>query len=117
MKNQSFGARLGFALNGISCALRSENSFRIQLVAACGALAVLIWQRPPPLWWAIIALTVMSVLAAELFNTALEHLVDHLHPDQHPRIKIVKDCAAGAVLLLSVGALCVAAAFLWQVMR
>ncbi len=116
MKNQSFNIRLGFALNGIVCALRSENSFRIQIVAACGALAVLLWQKPPPIWWAVIALTVAAVLAAELFNTALEHLVDHLHPELHPRIKIVKDCAAGAVLLLSACALCVAAAFVWQVL-
>ncbi len=107
---------MGFALNGIACALRSENSFRIQIVAACGALAVLIWQRPAPIWWAIIGLTVAAILAAELFNTAMEHLVDHLHPERHPRIKVVKDCAAGAVLLLCAGALCVAAAFVWQVM-
>jgi diacylglycerol kinase (ATP) len=48
------------------------------------------------------------VIAAELINTALEHLADHLHPEQHPRIKIVKDCAAAAVLILSIGALWVA---------
>ena len=52
---------------------------------------------------------VSLVIAAELINTALEHLVDHLHPEQHPRIKIVKDCAAAAVLILSIGALWVAA--------
>jgi undecaprenol kinase len=53
----------------------------------------------------------MVVLAMELVNTAVEHLADHLHPDQHPRIKIVKDCAAAAVLVTSLGALCVAVAF------
>ena len=51
---------------------------------------------------------VSLVIAAELINTALEHLADHLHPEQHPRIKIVKDCAAAAVLILSAGALWVA---------
>ena len=51
---------------------------------------------------------VSLVIAAELTNTALEHLTDHLHPEQHPRIKIVKDCAAAAVLIISVGALWVA---------
>jgi undecaprenol kinase len=34
-----------------------------------------------------------------LFNTALEHLADHLHPETHPQIQIVKDCAAAAVLV------------------
>jgi len=64
-----------------------------------------------PLWWAMIVVTLMVVLAAELINTAVEHLADHLHPDQHPRIKIVKDCAAAAVLIASIGAIGVAAAF------
>jgi diacylglycerol kinase (ATP) len=69
--------------------------------------------RPAPLWWAIVALTVALVLAAELINTAIECLADHLHPDEHPRIKVVKDCAAAAVLVVSVGAVAVAAAFVY----
>ena len=69
---------------------------------------------PPPLWWAIAALTIAFVLAAELFNTAVEGLADHLHPDQHPAIKAVKDCAAAAVLVASAAALAVAAAFVYD---
>ena len=46
-------------------------------------------------------------VAPMLFNTALESLIDHLHPEMHPAIKIAKDCAAGAVLLLSGGAVIV----------
>lgn len=114
MKNQSFLMRFGFALQGLQHALRGERSFRIQLLAALAVLIVLSITRPAPLWWALIALTVMAVLAAELFNTALEHLADHLHPDRHPRIKIVKDCAAAAVLITTFGALAVAAAFAWS---
>ena len=77
-------------------------------------LVGLVMVRPSPAWCAVMILTVAMVLAAELFNTALEHLADHLHPEQHPRIKIVKDCAAGAVLVISLGALCVAGAFVWE---
>ena len=43
---------------------------------------------------------------AELANTALETLADHLHPDHHPEIGVAKDVAAGAVLvatLLTIG--------------
>lgn len=71
-------------------------------IAALLGLAVV---RPALLWWALVGAMVALVLAAELFNTALEHLVDHLHPEPHPRIKVVKDCAAAAVLVLSLGAL------------
>jgi undecaprenol kinase len=111
VKNLSFQKRLAFALNGLIVALRSENSFRIHVLATVFVLGVLMWRRPQPLWWAIIFITLMVVLAMELVNTAVEHLADHLHPDQHPRIKIVKDCAAAAVLVTSLGALCVAVAF------
>jgi undecaprenol kinase len=112
MKNRSFRDRLGFAIAGIVHTIRSENSFRVHVLATCAVLVALIVLRPAPLWWAVLLLTVALVLGAELINTALEHLVDHLHPEQHPRIKLVKDCAAGAVLVFSIGALGIAAAFL-----
>jgi diacylglycerol kinase (ATP) len=78
------------------------------LVVVILALAYL---RPPAVWWALVSLCAAVVLAAELFNTALEHLADHLHPEQHPQIRIVKDCAAAAVLCAAVGAVGVGVAF------
>jgi diacylglycerol kinase (ATP) len=60
-------------------------------------------------------LTIGFVLAGEIFNTAIEVLADHLHPEQHPAIRAVKDCAAGAVLVASIAALAVAAAFVYDV--
>jgi diacylglycerol kinase (ATP) len=38
-------------------------------------------------------------------NSALEALVDQLHPERHPEIRVIKDMAAGSVLLASIGAL------------
>ncbi len=109
-KNRPFRVRLGFAFKGLGFALRSENSLKFQasvFVAVVVALAIL---RPAPLWWAIVLFAGCAVLAAELFNTALEHLIDHLHPDVHPQIRIVKDCAAAAVLLTVLGAVAVGVA-------
>jgi diacylglycerol kinase (ATP) len=110
MKNRRFHHRLGFAISGIISTLRTENSFRTQVLAAIAIVASLAWLRPDPLWWAIVALTIAVVLAAELLNTAIERLADHVHPERHPDIKLVKDCAAAAVLIASLGALCVALA-------
>jgi len=115
MKNLSFYQRLRFAVTGIAYALHAERSFRTQTVAAVGAVVALVWLRPAPVWWALVLLTNALVLAAELFNTAVEVLADHLHPEQHPRIKLMKDCAAGAVLTASVGALCVAGALFVEI--
>jgi undecaprenol kinase len=115
MKNQAFLRRLTFALAGLAMAFRGEHSFKTQIAASAAVIAVLLWQQPPPFWWAIGALTVGFVLAAELVNTALEALADHLHPEQHPAIRAVKDYAAGAVLVASIAALAVAAAFVYDV--
>jgi diacylglycerol kinase (ATP) len=117
MKNLSFAARLRFAIAGLAYAVAAERSIRTQLLAVAAVLGALLYWRPAPVWWALVLLVSAAVLAAELFNTAVERLADQLHPQQHPQIRVVKDCAAAAVLVLSVGALCVAAALavsLWR---
>ncbi len=117
MKNQSFAARARFALAGLAYAARAERSLRTQLLALLLALAALAWWRPAPVWWALVLLISSAVLAAELINTAIERLADQLHPQQHPQIRVAKDCAAAAVLVLSAGALCVAAALAYSLWR
>lgn len=112
MKNQPFHKRLGFAFHGIAAAWRAEMSFRQQCMATLAVFAVLAWRRPEALWWALLLLNCGMVLAAELFNSALENTLDHLHPQHHPAVKIAKDCAAAAVLMLSISAVCVFIAFL-----
>jgi diacylglycerol kinase (ATP) len=113
MKNRPFHQRLNFAIAGLLAAFRSEHSFRFHTLAAAGVLGMLLYFKPAPLWWAILMLAVAAVMAAELFNTAMEHLADLLHPDQHPQIKLVKDCAAAAVLVATLAALGVGAAFVY----
>lgn len=110
-KNLPFAKRLGFALAGLAHAVRGERSLQIQLAVLLGVLAVMAYLRPPALWWALVSLAAALVLAAELFNTAIEHLADHVHPELHPQIRLVKDCAAAAVLCAAVGAVGVAVAF------
>jgi undecaprenol kinase len=110
-KNQSLPARLRFALHGLAHALRGEQSVRLQAAAFAAVLVTLLVLRPAPLWWALALLASALVIAAELLNTALEELADHLHPEAHARIRLVKDCAAGAVLVAVLGALGVACAF------
>jgi undecaprenol kinase len=106
-KNQPFWVRFRYAVGGIAAGVRSEQSLRIQLGTLAVALVVLCVFRPEPIWWAAIALSSATVLSAELLNTAIEHLADHLHPDSHSQIQLVKDCAAGAVLIASGGAFAV----------
>lgn len=113
MKNLPFGKRLGFALRGIREAWRNEASFRFQASVAPLVFVALGVARASAEWWAILGLAVGSVLAAELLNTALERVVDRLHPERHPEIEAAKDCAAGAVLVLSMASVVLFACFAW----
>ena len=110
MKNRPFHVRLGFALSGIAECWRTESSFRSHVVIGTAVLVAMLVLRPAPIWWAVVGLAIMLVLALELVNSAFERLIDHLHPEIHPEIRWVKDMAAGGVLLLSFGSVIVAAA-------
>jgi diacylglycerol kinase len=102
VKGKSFYHRFRFALAGWRVAFQKEASFRVQVFAAVGTIAVTTWLNPPAIWMALVIVMVVLVLAAELFNTALEHLLDGLHPQQAEFVRIAKDCSAAAVLLFSI---------------
>jgi undecaprenol kinase len=112
MKNRPFHQRLGFAFAGLRSGWLRERSFRTHCLCALAALIALVVVRPTPVWWALVALVAAMVMALELINSAVEGVIDLLHPGQHPEIKIIKDMVAGAVLIVSVAALIVAAALL-----
>ena len=52
--------------------------------------------------WAVLILTIASVISAELFNTAIEQAVNTATEEIKPSAKLAKDAAAGAVLVLAV---------------
>jgi len=93
-KNRPFLRRLSYALQGLAHSLRGEASLRLQAVVFAAVIVALIALRPAAVWWALVLLASAAVLAAELFNTAIEHLADVLHPEDSPGVRIVKDCAA-----------------------
>jgi len=117
VKNRSLLARIGFAVAGWREAWARERSFRTQACFAGLALLALLILQPPPIWWAVVAMTCALVLALELVNSALEGLIDLLHPAIHPEIKVIKDMLAGAVLLISCAALIVGAALVLADLR
>jgi len=110
-KNLPFLSRLSFSLQGLRTAWNGESSFRTHVIVAALVLASGIILRPSPVWWALLALAVGVVIGAELFNTALELLADHVRPEFHEEIKAIKDVAAAAVLIATFTALAIAAAF------
>src|SRR5262245_18788726 len=114
MKNRSMYERVCSALVGLREGWRRERSFRIQVAMAVLTLVAVGILGASAVWLAVIGLTIALVLAAELLNSSLEALVDHLHPETHPEIRVVKDIAAGSVLLVSFGAIVVGLSFLYD---
>lgn len=93
-----------YAIRGLKTVFLSQLNFRIHagvacLVTLCGIIAGL-----TPAEWCIIVLAVFLVLATEAVNTAIEKLVDLVTPGFHELAGMVKDIAAGAVLLTVIGA-------------
>lgn len=74
MKHRTFIDRAGFAWAGIRLALRTERSVQIQVLVAAAVAGALVWLGPEVVWWGLTVLACGLVLAAELFNTALEIL-------------------------------------------
>lgn len=112
MKNQSLKDRFLFAINGIRSTWKKEKSFRTHSTWAVIAVISLFVLQPKPIWWALFLLLITCVLSAELVNTALENVVDRLHPEKHPSIGLAKDCAAGAVLVFALAAILIFIALL-----
>jgi diacylglycerol kinase (ATP) len=83
--------------NGLIACARSEEAFRQELIALAIAvpLAVIIatdaWRRV-----ALIGVVVLLMIA-ELLNTAIEKLSDHVTPHHHDAIGRIKDMASAAV--------------------
>lgn len=84
--------------------LRSQHNAWLHAAATLAVVALSAVVGLTAMQWCIIILCIGLVWSAEAVNTALEVLCDMVHPDEHPKIKIVKDVAAAAVLLVSVAA-------------
>ncbi len=76
---------------------------RIQLALALTAIIAGIVLGISATEWAIVALCIGLVLAMEAMNTAMEQVCNFVEPEKHPLIGKIKDMAAGAVLLVSIG--------------
>lgn len=92
-----------YAMRGIFFAARSQRNFRIHLAAAAGVLAAGVALRFSRLELILLILTVSLVVVGELFNTALEFLLNLMEARNHPAVRAVKDIAAGAVFMTVVG--------------
>src|SRR5580698_3980486 len=91
------------AFRGIGHVVGTQRNAKIQCGIGFVTLIMAGALRLPPRDWAVLALTIAVVLAAEAGNTALETVVNVVSPERSEAARIAKDVAAGAVLLLAMG--------------
>jgi diacylglycerol kinase len=97
-----------YAASGVAYCFRTQRNLRIHAAAAVLALAAGFRLGLPGAELAVLALTIAAVLVSEMFNTAVEALVDIVSPGYHPLAKVAKDVAAGGVLVTALMSLVVA---------
>ena len=91
----------------------SERSFRLQLSAAIAVLAMMFFFNVSLVEKGLLILLIVIVLVLEILNSILERLIDVLKPRLHSYVKDVKDMAAGAVFVASIGAAVVGIIIFW----
>lgn len=93
-----------FAIEGILHAARTQRHLRYHFYAAAAVLLISYVLGVSRTEFLIISLSVITVLLAEMFNSALEGIVDIISPNHSEKARIAKDIAAGAVFVTAFGA-------------
>lgn len=90
-------------MSGFRDAARSEQAVRQEFFLLLIGIP-LSWFVAKGIWQQVaLIVSILFVIAVELLNTCIEKLCDHVTPERHPNIKIVKDMGSAAVFC----ALCV----------
>ena len=93
-----------FAFKGILYCIKNERNMRIHTVAMVYVLIFARFFQFTRTEYAILIITIAMVLAAEAFNTSLERIANKFGMEYNKLIEAAKDTAAGAVLILAIGA-------------
>lgn len=100
---ESFNA----AVEGFIYVLKTERNMRVHFLLALFFILLGIAVGFTHIELAVLCVTIAFVLAAEMFNTALEMIVDMVESEFHPVARVIKDVSAGAVLLAAINAIVV----------
>jgi diacylglycerol kinase (ATP) len=121
MHRRSLALSFRDAFRGIGYVISTQRNAKVQCALGLVTLVAAGILRRPLVDWAILAITIAAVLAAETANTALEQFVNVISPELSEPARIAKDAAAGAVLLVAMGAvavgLCILGPPLWQALH
>ena len=93
-----------YAWEGIVSFIRSEHNAQIHLTATVLVLVLSVTLRLSQSESIAVVFSIALVWVTEMVNTAIEKAMDLVSREKHPQIKMVKDVAAGAVLVAAIAA-------------
>jgi len=98
---------IGYAFKGAYLLITTEASLKVQFfIGVIMTVAGFVFKLSPT-EWIIQILTIALIMALEGVNTAIEEIADFVHPEQHKKIGLIKDLAAGAVFIFAIAAVIV----------
>ena len=103
-----------YAFRGIWDAVCTEAHLRFHLTAAFYVLLLSPFFELGAAQYGVLILLIAAVIAAELFNTAIENVCDLVTKERSYYVRLAKDISAAAVLVLSIAAIAVAVVFFWN---
>lgn len=93
-----------YAIEGFISSFKTERNMKIHVLAMAVVVALGFYLKLNLIEWCIITLAIALVIGSELFNTAIETIVDMVSPEKNPKAKLAKDISAAAVLCFAIGA-------------
>lgn len=91
-----------YAFEGILEGLKTERNMKIHFSIMILVIIFGIMLKISKAEWIICIILFGLVISLELVNTAIENTVDLIIQEKHPKAKLVKDAAAGAVLISAI---------------
>jgi len=104
---------LRWSWQGLCVAFRTESSVRLEAYLVPVFVAAAFVFGEGAVERALLIGVLLPVLVAELLNSSLENIADHLWPEHNERAGRVKDIGSAAVFLAMVNVLAVWAIVLW----
>lgn len=110
MKSRNLAHSFKFACQGLHFAVISQRNMRIHILIGIAVILLATLLKVSFVEMAVLYITIMFVIVCEVINTALELSLDFLNgKSHHPSVKLIKDIAAGGVLLATINAVIVGA--------
>lgn len=117
MKSRNLLESFNHAIMGIAKAVKSERNLKIHILVGTAVLFFSYYFNLSKMEIVILILTIGSVIAAEMMNTALEYALDAVIKEYNPLVKAAKDIAAGAVFVTAFIAMAVGYFIFWDKLK